>query len=182
MRQKIVIAAALWLLLFISNRASAQVSYLDVGESVNQYPRVEWLKGTPIERFDKDKIYIVELWATWCKPCIEQMSHLSDLQSKFRDKIIFIGQNVMDPDIERVKEFITNHQDVMNYTLAYGGMEGSDFDKNWVKPSATITIPRTFVIQNNTLVWITTPDELNERTLQLLTDHKFSIEAAKEIK
>src|SRR4051794_38573860 len=97
----ITITAAIWLLLFNAYAANAQVTYLDAGEKVDHYPKVEWLRGVPLERFEKDKIYVIELWATWCRPCIEALPHLSDLESKFGDKIIFIGQNVMDPDPEK---------------------------------------------------------------------------------
>jgi thiol-disulfide isomerase/thioredoxin len=178
----LTITAALWLLLFTTYTANAQVVYLDAGEKVDNYPKVEWLRGVPLERFEKDKIYVIELWATWCRPCIEALPHLSDLESKFGDKVVFIGQNVMDPDISKVKAFIARNEKLMKYNIAYGGMEDSDFYKNWMKPSATIGIPRTFVIQNNTLVWMTSPSELNERVLQLLVDKKFNIEAAQKLK
>jgi thiol-disulfide isomerase/thioredoxin len=178
----ITITAAIWLLLFNAYAAYAQVTYLDAGEKVDHYPKVEWLRGVPLERFEKDKIYVIELWATWCRPCIEALPHLSDLESKFGDKIVFIGQNVMDPDSEKVKAFIARNEKIMNYRIAYGGMQESDFYKNWMKPSATMGIPRTFVIQNNILVWMTSPSELNERVLQLLVDKKFSVEAAQKLK
>ena len=161
---------------------SAQVAYLDVNEKVEQYPKVEWLKGTPLDKFEKDKIYLVELWATWCKPCIASMPHLAELNSKFKDKIVFIGQDVWEDGIEKVKEFIAKNEKLMDYRIGYAGASRtSDFDKNWIKPSGTSSIPRTFIIQNNTLVWMTQPDQVNEEILQLLVDHKFSIEAAEKL-
>jgi len=182
MNRKILITAVCGLLLFLASNVRAQVTFLDEGEKVDRYPIVTWLKGAPIEHFDKDKIYVLELWATWCKPCIAAMPHLSALQAKFKGQIVFIGQNVMDDDIEKVKSFIAKNEKIMSNHLAYGGMQDSDFSKNWMKPSATFAIPRTFIIQNNTLVWMTEPTALNERVLQLLVDKKFSIEAAKKLK
>ena len=26
----------------------------------------EWIKGTPIQSFEKGKVYVLEFWATWC--------------------------------------------------------------------------------------------------------------------
>ena len=43
--------------------------YLDVGDTINVYPKVEWIKGNATGKFDSSKVYIVDLWATWCKPC-----------------------------------------------------------------------------------------------------------------
>jgi thiol-disulfide isomerase/thioredoxin len=162
--------------------SSAQVTYLDVNEKVEQYPKVEWLKGMPVDKFEKDKIYLVELWATWCKPCIASMPHLAELNSKFKDKIVFISQDVWEDDAEKVKEFIAKNQKLMDYRIGFSGPKlTSDFEKNWIKPSGTFGIPRTFIIQNNILVWMTQPDQVNEEILQLLVDHKFSIEAAEKL-
>jgi thiol-disulfide isomerase/thioredoxin len=170
------------LLLIAFFSCSAQVTYLDVNEKVEQYPKVEWLKGTPVDKFEKDKIYLVELWATWCKPCIASMPHMAELNSKFKDRIVFISQDVWEDDIEKVKAFIAKNEKLMDCGIGYAGTsKTSDFDKNWIKPSGTSSIPRTFIIQNNTLVWMTQPDQVNEEILQLLVDHKFSIEAAEKL-
>jgi thiol-disulfide isomerase/thioredoxin len=181
--KSITITTGTVLLLFITFfTSSAQVTYLDVNEKVEQYPKVEWLKGMPVDNFEKDKIYLVELWATWCKPCIASMPHMAELNSKFKDKIVFISQDVWEDDVEKVKAFIAKNEKLMDWRTGYAGAsKTSDFDKNWIKPSGTSSIPRTFIIQNNTLVWMTQPDQVNEEILQLLVDHKFSIEAAEKL-
>jgi len=177
-----IMSGTVLLLLITLFTCSAQVTYLDVNEKVEQYPKVEWLKGMPVDKFEKDKIYLVELWATWCKPCIASMPHLAELNSKFKDKIVFIGQDVWEDDAEKVKAFIAQNEKLMDYRIGYAGASRtSDFDKNWIKPSGTSGIPRTFIIQNNTIMWMTQPDQVNKEILQLLVDHKFSIEAAEKL-
>jgi len=177
---KIIGGSTLLLLLGVFN-VSAQVTLLEVNDKVEQYPKVEWLKGTPVTGFNKDKIYVIELWATWCKPCIASMPHISEMNSKFKDRITFIGQDVWEDDLEKVKKFITDNEKLMDYTIGYAGPRTGDFDKSWIKPSGTFAIPRTFIVQNNTLVWITDPGHLNEVVLQLLVDHKFTVEAAEKL-
>jgi thiol-disulfide isomerase/thioredoxin len=33
-----------------------------------------------------DKIYVINFWATWCKPCIEELPYFEELQSNYKDK------------------------------------------------------------------------------------------------
>jgi len=179
--KKSIILIMLTGLILSALASSAQRYYLDEGEHVEIYPKVDWLKGESIKEFDKEKIYIVELWATWCKPCIAAIPHLNELNRKFKDKVIFIGQNVMEDDKAKVEDFVKKMGLAMDYRIAYGGPQGSDFDQKWVKASGTNMIPRTFIIQNNMLVWMTHPGALNAEILQLLIDKKFTKEAASKL-
>jgi thiol-disulfide isomerase/thioredoxin len=153
----------------------------EIGGKMITYPKVDWLKGAPVTEFKKDSIYIVDLWATWCKPCIALMPHLSALSTKFKGKIDFIAQNVLEDDKEKVLEFMKKTGLNWDLKVAYGGGKTSDFHKNWVVPAGVFSIPQTYVIQNNKLVWQIYPNDLNEEILQLLIDGKFTIEKAQAI-
>jgi thiol-disulfide isomerase/thioredoxin len=157
-------------------------TFLFEGDSITSYPRVEWLKGEPITNLDKGKIYIIEMWATWCVPCIAAMPHLNSLNEKFKDRgVVFIAQDIMEGAKSKVEQFLAGKGSGMQYRVAFAGMEGSDFDFKWVKPAAVTSIPRTFIIQNNILVWQTTPDMLNEEVIQMLLDGNFTIDKAKAL-
>ncbi len=40
----------------------------------------------------KGKVVVINLWGTWCKPCIEEMPELNKLVEKFKDEnIVFFG-------------------------------------------------------------------------------------------
>ena len=163
---------------FIKPGAAGGEGDVYVGGEMVKYPKVDWIQGTPVTAFEKDKIYVVELWATWCKPCVAAMPHLNQLSQKFAGKITFVGQDVMEDDKEKVQSFVKQKGDGLTYRIAYGGGRGSDFDNKWIRPAGVMGIPQTFIIQNNKLVWQTHPDRLKEAILQLLIDKKFTIEAA----
>ncbi|ATC94947.1 TlpA family protein disulfide reductase [Pseudoalteromonas tunicata] len=42
----------------------------------------------------KDKPLYVKMWASWCKPCMEQMPHFQSLYQRFGDKVNFIAVNI----------------------------------------------------------------------------------------
>ena len=153
-----------------------------LGEEIKEYPKVEWLKGAPVTHFSKDTIYVVELWATWCVPCIAAMPHLSALQRKFKDKkVVVIAQQVWEDDKTKVLDFLKNKGEELNCRVAFSGPAGSDFDLRWCKPAQVASIPRTFVIQDGKLVWQTYPTMLNDANLQLLVDKKFTIGKAEAL-
>ncbi|PZX43128.1 AhpC/TSA family protein [Nonlabens dokdonensis] len=35
----------------------------------------------------KEKIKVINFWATWCAPCVEELPHFEDLGSRYQDKI-----------------------------------------------------------------------------------------------
>lgn len=157
-------------------------AFLDLGSKVLAYPKVQWLKGQPVAQFEKDKVYVIELWATWCLPCLEAMPHLNEMAKKYKDKnVIFIAQDVMEDDQAKVEAFVKKQGEAMSFPVAYGGGTNSDFYLKWTKPAGVFEIPQTFVIQNNTIIWQTNPHYINEQTLDLILQGKFTIDAAEEI-
>lgn len=87
------------------------------------------LKGKPV---------ILDLWATFCPPCIEEIPHLSQLQSKYPELQI-VGLHVGgDDDKPKVPAFVQKLK--MNYSLGYPQDELTDALMN-----GDDRIPQTFV-------------------------------------
>jgi len=55
------------------------------GQSIKKY-KIEQL----VERINKagDTVLIVNFWATWCKPCIEELPYFHELARKYKDQKI----------------------------------------------------------------------------------------------
>lgn len=39
-----------------------------------------------LNKKEKNKTYVVNFWATWCKPCVDELPYFEKLNSDFKDK------------------------------------------------------------------------------------------------
>ncbi|MDH4944233.1 TlpA disulfide reductase family protein [Sulfurimonas sp. C5] len=89
----------------------------------------------------KEKIVILDIFATWCPPCQAEASHLTKLQEKYKDNLTVIGISVED-DINSTKlqKFRTEYN--AQYPLA-----GSSENRRIINAVATtLNIGRNFGI------------------------------------
>ncbi|HEY8024751.1 MAG TPA: TlpA disulfide reductase family protein [Burkholderiaceae bacterium] len=80
----------------------------------------------------KGKILLVNFWATWCHPCVQEMPELSNLQAKGKIKnlqIIGIGID----SASNIEEFSVKYK--ISYPLYVGGMGGSELLRKMGDPA-----------------------------------------------
>ncbi|RYF89056.1 MAG: redoxin domain-containing protein, partial [Chitinophagaceae bacterium] len=70
-----------------------RVSFLDIGDVAPRFKTTAWIKGDTVQKFVKNHTYVLEYWATWCKPCKAAMPHLSVLARQYRDRVTVLGIN-----------------------------------------------------------------------------------------
>lgn len=74
----------------------------------------------------RGKPLVVNFWATWCAPCVDEMPELTDLQSELTGKniqIIGIGVDTA----ANITEFSSKLK--INYPLYVAGMRGADLSR-----------------------------------------------------
>src|SRR5580658_5616413 len=65
----------------------------------------------------KDKVVLLNFWATWCPPCREEIPELIDLQTRYKDRLQAVGISIDDPeDLAAVKKF--TQREGVNYPIA----------------------------------------------------------------
>ncbi|HUA60586.1 MAG TPA: DUF3738 domain-containing protein [Verrucomicrobiae bacterium] len=94
---------------------------LTLEQTIPQGVQVDWntLRGKPV---------VIEFWATWCEPCVEQIPHLNELAAKY-PAVQFIS--VTDEAIAKVEPFLAKRSiqgwiglDRGRETLQAYGIEG----------------------------------------------------------
>jgi thiol-disulfide isomerase/thioredoxin len=61
---------------------------------------------------------ILDLWATYCKPCIEEIPHLMSLKSKYGDRVELVGLHVGgDEDRPKIPAFVQKLK--ITYPIAF---------------------------------------------------------------
>lgn len=66
----------------------------------------------------KDKIVIIDFWATWCPPCRRGIPDLISLQKEFKKDLVILGISVDTDTKADVPDFIKNYG--INYPVVYG--------------------------------------------------------------
>lgn len=79
---------------------------------------VKDMNGTDVRLSSfKGKIIILNFWATWCPPCLEEIPDLITLQEQFKDDIVVLGFSIDDKP-EQLREYAAKIQ--MNYPVLVG--------------------------------------------------------------
>lgn len=137
---------------------------LNLGDPAPLLKVREWIKGTPIQKFEKGKVYVVEFWATWCRPCIAGMPHLSALAREYKERVTILSIDILETkttSMGKIKAFVDSMGQRMDYNVA---ADDSNFMvAGWLDASGIQGVPWSFVVNaEGTLAWIGPPQELDE--------------------
>ncbi|HEX8335162.1 MAG TPA: TlpA disulfide reductase family protein [Pyrinomonadaceae bacterium] len=133
----------------ITSKPSAQPQTPQAQPQLESVPATAW--NTEIQAVDgaafrlsdfKDKVLVIDLWATWCGPCRLEVPHLVELQKEYGGKgVEIIGLTTENPDEAEtlVRDFAREFK--INYKLGWSPREVSLALMN-----GNQSIPQTFVI------------------------------------
>lgn len=150
---------------------------LFIGDEAPPIKYSKWLKGTPVTGYEKDRLYVLEFWATWCGPCIAAMPHLSELAKKYENKATFIGVDVWektgskpyDSSLPGVMKFVNSSDNRMSYNvIADNSIQ--EMASGWLKAAGISGIPTTFVVKNGRVMWIGHPHRLDSVMEPIIAD------------
>jgi thiol-disulfide isomerase/thioredoxin len=97
----------------------------------------------------KGKFVYIDIWATWCGPCVREIPFLQKLEEKYQDKnIVFVSISIdKQNDIDKWKKMVKDKE--------LGGVQllaDNDWNSNFIKAFGVKSIPRFILINPNGVV------------------------------
>jgi thiol-disulfide isomerase/thioredoxin len=157
---------------------------LRIGDPAPKLQVSAWVQGEPVAEFAKDKVYIIEFWATWCGPCIVSIPHLNELHRKYKDKgLVLIGQNCWEPEASDVRRFVKKMAGKMTYRVSLDDQtthKKGAMAATWLDASERQSIPSAFLVDKTGVVsWIGHAMELDEKMIESALTGSFDIQKAR---
>jgi thiol-disulfide isomerase/thioredoxin len=137
---------------------------LNIGDAAPPLRVSQWIKGQPVQGFKKGDVYVLEFWATWCRPCIAAMPHLSAVAGEYKDRVTVLGIDILEQkttSLTKIQNFVDSMGRRMDYRVV---TEDSNFmETGWLDASGERGIPKTFVVDaEGRLAWIGHPHDIDE--------------------
>lgn len=89
----------------------------------------------------RGNVVLVNLWATWCPPCVEEMPVLDRISAEYRDRGLVLLGLAGDDDPSRVRAFLEERPVDFEVLLDQGGEVGTRY--------GITAYPETFVIDRD---------------------------------
>ncbi|WP_234111084.1 TlpA family protein disulfide reductase [Chryseobacterium sp. R2A-55] len=162
--------------LVAANAAWSQNKSLKIGE-----PIPESLWTTPLEAVnhpqktitlapDKDRLILIDFWATWCSSCLTNFPKMEELQQKMDGKIRILP--VTDQDRETVQKFFTSKNG-----QKYSHIRSVIADKKIKQLFPHNAIPYVIWIQDGKVINTTDGEQVTEQSLtEILEGQKSSLQ------
>jgi cytochrome c biogenesis protein CcmG, thiol:disulfide interchange protein DsbE len=100
----------------------------------------------------RGKIVVLNFWATWCPPCVDEMPSLEQLQKKFQGTDITILAVSVDDDADDYHKFLRQHA----IDLLTVRESGQKTDTGVIAPVSsrygTFKVPETYIIDRNGVI------------------------------
>ena len=121
-------------LLSCSGKSGNESAHEQIAVSETQKVKLKDLNGQSIDLGQyKGKTIFINFWATWCKPCIQEMPTINNAQSLFKNEdVVFLFAS--NEEIDQIKKFSKKH----SYNFSYVKLENMEELKIQALPTTFI--------------------------------------------
>ena len=79
-----------------------------IGESAPDFSVQDSTRTVALHDY-RGKVVVLNFWATWCPPCVEEMPSLVQMQSRLKDKGVTVLAISLDVDENAYNKFLKDH-------------------------------------------------------------------------
>ncbi len=104
----------------------------------------------PLLNIQNDTTYVINFWATWCKPCIKELPHFKDLDSIYKKeklKIVLVSLDFPKDVDTKLVSFVKENQIEDKVVVLLDGKYNDWIDK--VSPEWSGAIPATYIFNQD---------------------------------
>lgn len=136
---------------------------LAIGNTPPLLTPMAWIKGEPVKAFERDHVYVIAFFATWCGASRQSMPVLSDVARRHKGKLTVIGVNVRESErreasVAAVTKFVQERGRDMDYTVAMDDPASTPMFTSWMRAAGMYAIPTAFIVgRDGTLAYVGIP-------------------------
>jgi thiol-disulfide isomerase/thioredoxin len=101
-----------------------------MGKNASEIIIGQWVTDNPPDiRNLANRVYVLEFWATWCRPCVKRVPEFIELNNKYRNSGLEFISLSQDKSVQKVRDFVQQkginyHVAIDNGTADWFGVEG----------------------------------------------------------
>lgn len=106
----------------------------------------EFGQAEPFFHLDNDTTYVINFWATWCKPCVEELPYFEELTRAYREqkvRVILVSLDFPRQFASKLAPFVEERELQSTVIALADGRYNDWIDK--VSPEWTGAIPATYI-------------------------------------
>lgn len=110
----------------------------------------------------KGKVIVINFWATWCTPCINELPHFDEISRKYGDEVAVIAlhSHLVTDDVDA---FLSKH----DYELTFALDQTGDIIKSY---GGSTMLPHTIILDRNGVIVYNAVGSLTLERLESLLD------------
>ena len=136
--------------IFSCNTKNKKVTSADLKVTDGAIRILNYDQLKPLLEQEDDKVHVVNFWATWCKPCVEELPAFEKLNEEYKDKnveLLLVSLDFPNQIESELLPFIKEHQLKPEVVV----LDDPDQDK-WINGISTEwsgAIPATIIYKND---------------------------------